>query len=40
VLDADWYGPEFGEQSDPTKGGKVAQVREIIAYGKTKGLGV
>ena len=40
VLDADWYGPEFGKDSDPTKGGKVAQVREIIAYGQTKGVGV
>jgi alpha-glucosidase len=40
VLDADWYGPEFGKDSDPTKGGKVEQVREIIAYGKTKGVGV
>ncbi|MBI5380264.1 MAG: glycoside hydrolase family 97 catalytic domain-containing protein [Opitutae bacterium] len=40
VLDADWYGPEFGPDSDPTKGGKVAQVREIIAYGKTKSVGV
>lgn len=40
VLDADWYGPEFGKDSDPTKGGKVAQVREIIAYGKRKSVGV
>lgn len=40
VLDADWYGPEFGQDSDPTKGGKVAQVREIIAYGRSKGVGV
>jgi alpha-glucosidase len=40
VLDADWYGPEFGKDSDPTQGGKVAQVREIIAYGKAKGVGV
>jgi alpha-glucosidase len=40
VLDADWYGPEFGKSSDPTKGGKVAQVREIIAYGKQRGVGV
>jgi alpha-glucosidase len=40
VLDADWYGPEFGKDSDPVKGGKVAQVREIIAYGKIKGVGV
>lgn len=40
VLDANWYGPEFGHDSDPTKGGKVDQVREIIAYGKTKKVGV
>jgi alpha-glucosidase len=40
VLDADWYGPEFGKDSDPTKGGKAAQVREIIAYGKGRGVGV
>jgi len=40
VLDADWYGPEFGKESDPTKGGKVEQVRNIIAYGKAKGVGI
>jgi len=40
VLDADWYGPEFGKDSDPTKGGKVQQVREILAYGKAQGVGV
>lgn len=40
VLDANWYGPEFGHNSDPTKGGKVEQVKEIIAYGKSKNVGV
>lgn len=40
VLDANWYGPEFGHESDPLKGGKVDQVREIIAYGKAKSVGV
>ncbi|TPG71856.1 glycoside hydrolase family 97 protein [Hymenobacter nivis] len=40
VLDADWYGPEFGKDSDPIKGGKVAQVHDIIAYGKSKGVGI
>lgn len=40
VLDANWYGPEFGHESDPTKGGKVDQVKEIIAYGKAKKVGV
>jgi alpha-glucosidase len=40
VLDANWYGAEFGHNSDPVKGGKVDQVRQIIAYGKTKNVGV
>ncbi len=40
VLDANWYGPEFGHDSDPVKGGKVDQVKEIIAYGKSKNVGV
>lgn len=40
VLDANWYGPEFGANSDPVKGGKVDQIREIIAYGKARNVGV
>ncbi len=40
VLDANWYGPEFGHDSDPVKGGKVDQVKEIIAYGKKKNVGI
>jgi len=40
VLDANWYGAEFGHNSDPVKGGKVDQVRQIIAYGKQKNVGV
>jgi alpha-glucosidase len=40
VLDANWYGPEFGHESDPVKGGKVDQVKEIIAYGKARQVGV
>ena len=40
VLDADWYGPEHERESDPVKGGKVGQVKRIIAYGKAKGVGV
>ena len=41
VLDADWYGPEFGQElrSRP-RAARSEQVREIIAYGKTKGVGV
>jgi alpha-glucosidase len=40
ALDADWYGPEFGKDSDPLKGGKVKEVHEIIQYGKTKNVGI
>ncbi|HLO81614.1 MAG TPA: glycoside hydrolase family 97 catalytic domain-containing protein [Chitinophagaceae bacterium] len=40
VLDADWYGPEFNKESDPLKGGKVEQVKQIIAYGKERNVGV
>lgn len=40
VLDADWYGPEHERQSDPLKGGKVTEVKRIIAYGKEKGVGI
>jgi alpha-glucosidase len=40
VLDANWYGPEHEQSSHPTEGDKAGQVREIIAYGKGKGVGV
>ena len=40
VLDADWYGPEFGKNSDPTKGGKAGDVKQLIAYAKQKDIGI
>ncbi|HZK03436.1 MAG TPA: glycoside hydrolase family 97 catalytic domain-containing protein [Bacteroidaceae bacterium] len=40
VLDANWYGPEFSKDSDPIKGDKVKDVKQIIQYGKTKNIGV
>ena len=40
VLDANWYGPEFEKDSDPVKGDKANDVKKIIAYGKTKNIGV
>lgn len=40
VLDANWYGPEFHENSDPTKGDKARDVQRLIAYGKQKGVGI
>ena len=40
VLDADWYGPEFGKESDPVKGDKAGHVKKLIAYGKSKNIGI
>lgn len=40
VLDANWYGPEFETESDPTEGDKAKDVQKIIKYGKDKGVGV
>ena len=40
VLDANWYGPEFEKDSDPTKGDKARDVQRIIRYGKDKGVGL
>ena len=40
VLDANWYGPEFEKDSDPVKGNKANDIKKIIAYGKTKNVGV
>ena len=40
VLDANWYGPEFDDDSNPLEGGKANDVRKIIHYGKGKGVGV
>jgi alpha-glucosidase len=40
VLDADWYGPEFGKDSDPVKGDKAGDVKKLIAYGKSNNVGI
>lgn len=40
VLDANWYGPEHEIESDPVKGGQVQDVRKIIQYAKSRGVGV
>lgn len=40
LLDADWYGPEFEAESDPTKTGKVSAVRELLEYSKERGVGI
>ena len=40
VLDANWYGPEFEKNSDPTTGDKARDVQRIIKYGNERGVGV
>jgi len=40
LLDANWYGPEHSSLSDPFKGGKAAQVKQALEYGKEKGVGL
>ncbi len=40
VLDANWYGPEFDSDSNPTNGHKAADVQRLLAYAKEKGVGV
>lgn len=40
VLDANWYGPEFKQDSNPVKGDKANDVRKLIAYAKENNVGV
>jgi len=40
LMDADWYGPEFSENSDPTKANKEIDIEENMKYAKEKGVGI
>ena len=40
LIDADWYGPEFDSNSDPTKARKEVNIEECMKYAKEKGVGV
>ncbi len=40
LLDANWYGPEFDQSSDPVQGNKARDVRQVIAYARTHGVGI
>lgn len=40
VLDANWYGPEFQKDSNPTEGDKAADVQKLIAYAKERNVGI
>jgi alpha-glucosidase len=40
LMDADWYGPEFSENSDPTKSNSQIIIEENMKYAKEKGVGI
>lgn len=40
LMDADWYGPEFSENSDPTKANKEIDIEENMRYAKEKDVGI
>ena len=40
LIDADWYGDEFNEHSDPTTYKKGIDIEECMRYAKEKGVGV
>ncbi len=40
LIDADWYGPEFSDDSDPTSARKGVNIEECMAYAKKKDVGV
>ncbi|MCF6357535.1 MAG: glycoside hydrolase family 97 catalytic domain-containing protein, partial [Draconibacterium sp.] len=40
LIDADWYGSEFSEESDPTTTREGVDIVECMAYAKEKNIGV
>lgn len=40
LIDADWYGPEFDDSSDPTNAREGVDIEECMSYAKQKGVGV
>ncbi len=40
LIDADWYGPEFNDNSDPTVARKGINIEETISYAKERGVGL
>tara|TARA_R110000868_G_scaffold1647_4_gene13297 strand:+ start:23712 stop:25631 length:1920 start_codon:yes stop_codon:yes gene_type:complete len=40
LIDANWYGPEFDENSDPSTPQENFNVEEILSYAKNKNVGV
>ena len=40
LMDADWYGPEFSENSDPTQSVGEIDIEENFRYAQAKGVGI
>ncbi len=40
LIDADWYGDEFNENSDPTTSKEGVDIEECMRYAKEKGVGI
>lgn len=40
TIDADWYGPEFEKNSDPTQPDGNIDIRYIMSYAKKKNVGI
>ena len=40
LMDADWYGPEFSKDSDPTQSSGEIDINENFRYAKIKGIGI
>jgi len=40
LIDADWYGPEFEDDSDPTSAREGVDIEKCMKYAKEKGVGV
>ncbi|MBI9064319.1 MAG: glycoside hydrolase family 97 catalytic domain-containing protein [Marinilabiliaceae bacterium] len=40
LMDADWYGPEFSKESDPTQSSGEIDIEENFRYAKAKGIGL
>ena len=40
LMDADWYGAEFSEESDPTSANKNINIHKNFSYANEKGIGI
>ncbi len=40
LMDADWYGPEFSTDSDPTTANNKIDIEENLTYAKSKNVGI